>query len=52
MPNKPVGTQSPKKISEKTAPPEYLSDRAQVHWLWVLENEGASWIKEVDRAML
>lgn len=39
------------KISEETAPPEILSDEAKVHWNFVLEHEGAAWIKQCDRGM-
>lgn len=39
------------KICEKAAPPETLSDEAKVHWNFVLEHEGAGWIKQCDRGM-
>ena len=41
-----------KKIENDTAPPEYLSERAKVHWRFVIANEGTFWLKQCDRAML
>ena len=39
------------KICEKAAPPETLSDEAKVHWNFVLEHEGAGWIKQCEEAL-
>lgn len=39
-------------ISESPEPPEYLSHEAKVHWTFIFRNEGGSWIKQCDRAVL
>ncbi len=39
-------------LSSTVEPPEYLSAEAKVHWEFIFRNEGGTWIKQCDRAVL